>query len=221
MRRGFTLIELLVVIAVIAILAAILFPVFARAREKARQSNCLSNVKQVTLALLQYAQDYDGCFPAPYNWHPVSSLAYWTVHIQPYIKNTQIMRCPSREATSGFATTYPHYGMSCSVMQWSRIDGYACGPNGPKSASPLSDADVPFPAESAIIAEASYYGPDDLRLGVYRTGTLLPNGYHYQSAYPHNDGRNVGFFDGHAKWYRRYADRQFGVRIWVEDWRNP
>ena len=62
-RRGFTLIELLVVIAIIAILAAILFPVFAKAREKARQASCLSNVKQMCLALMQYAQDYDETLP--------------------------------------------------------------------------------------------------------------------------------------------------------------
>src|SRR5271165_1518177 len=64
-RSGFTLIELLVVIAIIAILAAILFPVFAQAREKARQASCQSNLKQLGLAFLQYAVDYDGCFPAP------------------------------------------------------------------------------------------------------------------------------------------------------------
>jgi len=63
MRKGFTLIELLVVIAIIAILAAILFPVFARAREKARQTSCLSNVKELGLGLMMYVQDYDECFP--------------------------------------------------------------------------------------------------------------------------------------------------------------
>ena len=66
-KRGFTLIELLVVIAIIAILAAILFPVFAKAREKARQTTCLSNVKQITLGILQYAQDYDERFPMLYD----------------------------------------------------------------------------------------------------------------------------------------------------------
>src|SRR5690348_16631762 len=65
-RRGFTLIELLVVIAIIAILAAILFPVFAQAREKARGIACISNLKQIGLALISYAQDYDGTYPVPY-----------------------------------------------------------------------------------------------------------------------------------------------------------
>ena len=219
MRRGFTLIELLVVIAIIAILAAILFPVFARAREKARQSSCLSNAKQIALALIQYAQDYDECYPSPYNWNPDVTVAYWTQAIQPYIKNTQVMRCPSRNASCGFHNCYPHYGMACQVMQWSRIDGYSCGPNGRKPAAPLSDSSVPYPSQCAMIAESSYYGPDDLTYGVYRTGTLLPNGYHYQSAYPHNDGRNVGFFDGHCKWYKRYSDSAMGVKLWVHEWR--
>jgi len=86
MRRGFTLIELLVVIAIIAILAAILFPVFARAREKARQSSCLSNIKQMTLGSLMYCQDYDEMF---------HTYDYWYNFITPYVKNTQIFVCPS------------------------------------------------------------------------------------------------------------------------------
>ena len=103
MRRGFTLIELLVVIAIIAILAAILFPVFAKAREKARQSSCLSNIKQLGLAELQYAQDYDECFsPLGYNnsnpadWGQMG----WAVRIEPYAKNVQIFKCPSQSLSS-------------------------------------------------------------------------------------------------------------------------
>jgi prepilin-type N-terminal cleavage/methylation domain-containing protein len=85
MRKGFTLIELLVVIAIIAILAAILFPVFAKAREKARQTSCLSNVKQIALAMMMYYQDSEAFTPR----------AVWMQRIQPYVNNQQIFRCPS------------------------------------------------------------------------------------------------------------------------------
>jgi len=98
-RSGFTLIELLVVIAIIAILAAILFPVFAQAREKARQTSCLSNEKQLALGMLQYAQDYDETYPIgftsdnPAGWGlPQDS---WPAKIQPYLKNFQVFACPS------------------------------------------------------------------------------------------------------------------------------
>jgi len=117
---AFTLIELLVVIAIIAILAAILFPVFAQAREKARQTSCLSNNKQFGLGIMMYVQDYDetfpiGCakgnntyywnfnLPTPYNWRPIpptdgrvlAAQVHWGNSIQPYIKNWGIMACPS------------------------------------------------------------------------------------------------------------------------------
>src|SRR5437868_10369237 len=91
---GFTLIELLVVIAIIAILAAILFPVFAQAREKARAISCLSNLKQAGLALSMYTQDYDET-TLPQR----TGAGYWYVTIQAYVKNWNMMVCPSRSDT--------------------------------------------------------------------------------------------------------------------------
>lgn len=92
MKKAFTLIELLVVIAVISVLAALLFPVFARARENARRTSCLSNCKQVGLAFMQYAQDYDERLPLSTD---TSRDLSWVVTLQPYIKSPQIYRCPS------------------------------------------------------------------------------------------------------------------------------
>ena len=98
-KRGFTLIELLVVIAIIAILAAILFPVFARAREKARQTSCLSNCKQLGLGMHMYAQDYDERLlihcPGWPEYDGVNHHACWAGMIYPYVKNTQLFACPT------------------------------------------------------------------------------------------------------------------------------
>src|SRR6187397_1320782 len=97
-RRAFTLIELLVVIAIIAILAAILFPVFAQAREAARKASCLSNMKQIGLALQQYSSDYDGLFP-PSQLPSSGANVSWPTMSFPYIKNEGVFVCPSGEAS--------------------------------------------------------------------------------------------------------------------------
>ena len=108
-KSAFTLIELLVVIAIIAILAAILFPVFARARENARRSSCQSNLKQIGLGLLQYSQDFDELNVPVQNYEVINSTTQevpWQFRIQPYIKSTQVMKCPSFPRNNGTYNVY-------------------------------------------------------------------------------------------------------------------
>ena len=123
-RRGFTLIELLVVIAIIAILAAILFPVFARARENARRASCSSNLKQIGLGLMQYSQDYDEKQPlgGSNTWNNTEQLT-WRQLIQPYVKSTQLFVCPSNSATGsdparlGTPEVRAHYGGNLRILK--------------------------------------------------------------------------------------------------------
>src|SRR5256885_1434338 len=106
-KTGFTLIELLVVIAIIAILAAILFPVFAQAREKARQASCMSNMRQFSTAGMMYTQDYDENYVPPFKYEgPQSNCAvlyWWDDLLQPYMKNRQLPTCPSWKGTTNCA----------------------------------------------------------------------------------------------------------------------
>ena len=106
--NGFTLIELLVVIAIIAILAAILFPAFARARENARRASCQSNLKQIALGFAQYTQDYDERFPQRYDPTDADNFG-WAKVLQPYLKSDQIFQCPSETIASALST-YTDYG---------------------------------------------------------------------------------------------------------------
>ncbi len=207
MRRGFTLIELLVVIAIIAILAAILFPVFARARENARKSTCLSNMKQQGIAILAYCQDYDERFPL---WvsdglgtNPYTSdvYTYYTLMVQPYMKNIQLWRCPSRINGDPSLTMhhYPHYGYACSLARAGRgaFSSQFC------DTTYATLAAFQRPAESPMMAESSNSGENNLTYGGSRVGPNDAYYNQYYNAYPHMDGRNTLFVDGHAKWYPR------------------
>ena len=121
-KSAFTLIELLVVIAIIAILAAILFPVFATARDKARQASCISNVKQISLGILMYAQDYDEIFPLEANETGSDKYIYdytWVNYTQPYVKNLQVFICPSGKMSAPLSGAGPE---SNSGQPYSGVD---------------------------------------------------------------------------------------------------
>lgn len=209
-RRGFTLIELLVVIAIIAILAAILFPVFAQAREKARQTSCLSNEKQVGTSIFMYVQDYDErlfFYPAitspsrsrtgavlP-NAASINPVRWWNA-LMPYIKNSQVLVCPSDDLP---APSRDANGVFSILRSYIAI----------RAAEGLALANVDNPAETIVVTEK--WGRD---LGGNPIGDswIEPfNGdFNYNPALDrmalaanrHSSGLNATFYDGHVKWYK-------------------
>ena len=212
MRRGFTLIELLVVIAIIAILAAILFPVFARAREKARQASCSSNVKQIGLAFIMYCSDYDDRHPSVYDDgpHPAMPRIIWADKILPYVKNRELFLCPSCDTSNvNPPPANGHLQGTRYQMPMSHVF-----PEGWVNTCKMSTFRAP--AETAIIVEGyncwwQHYCPrHGIYLNVAGTGTVdlfngedVLRGVLNELTYPwHNGGCNVGFGDGHVKWMK-------------------
>ncbi len=196
-RRGFTLIELLVVIAIIAILAAILFPVFARAREKARQASCQSNLKQLMLAVMMYKQDYDernvydrmGTTDAPTPTGPYATsycgtVYFWKDIIHPYIKNDQLWICPSDGATSWCVVPVKRSYQPNTEMVGVR------------------DSLVQDPAGTIHVMESNYNS---------RAHYTDPGSYNMAGnpASRHNDGWNIGYADGHVKWANQIPNGWF------------
>lgn len=161
-KRGFTLIELLVVIAIIAILAAILFPVFSRAREQARKTACLSNAKQIGTALMMYAQDWDEMLPnwlTPCNGGPSTALAWWE-QLGAYVKNWEVYKCPSAGQSERPSNCWPrkpvpdfinNYGYNISVMY---PKGMAASPGCALREKPIGSlAAMQAPADTLVIAD--------------------------------------------------------------------
>ncbi len=223
-RPAFALIELLVVIAIIAILAAILFPVFAKAREKARQSSCQSNLKQLALATLQYVQDYDERLPVRWNGRLGQTGFNLTDMIYPYVKNRQQFTCPSWSTD----VTYFNGAMKLSYT-WPggspvHLSGVAagstcsCGKRVPSSNAYPFDGYTAYalsvfnyPSNTIIICElkVGQGGTDwDGTTSLYdrlwdRERTVTNN--------PHNDGNNYAFLDGHVKWMQRSQPGMWSV----------
>ena len=194
-RRGFTLIELLVVIAIISILASILFPVFARARENARRSSCQSNLKQIGLGIQQYTQDYDEKYPL----EQISSGIPYVSAIQPYVKSTQIFICPSAPQTLRYDSGDD--GVALDATWETRLsDGYqfvARGTYGMNTNLTLTDgmsiAAVDQPAEVPLAFDCSWLG----------AGFATLPGDNVMEAARHLDGSNIGYADGHVKFQVR------------------
>lgn len=208
-QRGFTLIELLVVIAIIAILAAILFPVFAKAREAARKTACMNNIKQMTTGALMYCQDYDEqVIPYSTNGGSGGVAFVWNLLIQPYIKNTGVMRCPSLQLDQGYAYNFPAGGTGRSLASFPLVaqtpmfadaNGVANPAGGiqalafiaPTAALPYHDGrQLSFPTANPQTAINGWSGNRNGRICASR----------------HSDGANYGFFDGHAKWMHYELD---------------
>jgi len=207
---AFTLIELLVVIAIIAILAAILFPVFAQAREKARQISCLSNEKQIGLGLLQYNQDYDENMPLPGFTHsgapggscgagPWTDCYSWRTSILPYVKSTGVFKCPDFQI-SPQVNTSDYNGSQWQNSTDNKVNHIPLSYAGSLTWANFSYqgiAQVTRPASIIMVVESRFMYPD------MATWTIGSDGGYWDNAQIIHGGKksNYIFYDGHAKAY--------------------
>lgn len=188
-ETGFTLVELLVVIAIIAILAAILFPVFAKSREKARQSSCASNEKQIGIAILSYMQDYDETFPSFDQDDQDIATVPWTLpgRMNPYLKGYKIWKCPSVPATLG--------GTTCSYLGNGVL--FQGSPQTVTIARVESAERVVMIQEGDALSQGWRLRPLDSS----GSGTAFTDWW--CGATFHAGGQNLLFVDGHVKWFKQ------------------
>ena len=206
-RNAFTLIELLVVIAIIAILAAILFPVFARARENARRSSCQSNLKQIGLGMLQYTQDYDERLLSQTLTTDPATILHFGYILQPYLKSKQIFMCPSATGTEApLAAGRPIPATPPIDFVWTTPattpGGEFRGSYAMNSATEdLALAEFTKPAETAIFFDAAW--PQSAGTGDATFPSYPVPGY--RANYRHFEGANLCYADGHAKYQKGAA----------------
>lgn len=212
-KKGFTLIELLVVVSIIGTLAAILFPVFANARDRARQITCLSNVRQLSMAIFMYAQDYDEVLIS--SVHRIADEGggsisddmwpIWPAYLRPYVENEEVYICPEVAGVGRYVETWGERGWASVGLNRDIENRFT---NVPYSLVWFDE-----PSRTILLADSTP-GETDKPIkarGFQIIGDREPN---TQAAISdrHNEGTNVGFLDGHAKWHK-------ASRIWQLD--NP
>jgi prepilin-type N-terminal cleavage/methylation domain-containing protein/prepilin-type processing-associated H-X9-DG protein len=228
-RTGFTLIELLVVIAIIAILAAILFPVFARARENARRASCQSNLKQIGLGLAQYTQDYDEQLVPMWNYTGGAAtppLVWWEDLLQPYIRSYQLLVCPSQAPQTAYG--YGRPPGAPSPLYWSYVVNNVTNPsldtgqgyifpvhNGPTVSPGKALAAIEEVATTIAVFDAGNSGVKEVTvwtrtdIGATAAGSCGVVGCVTKR---HLDGANFLFFDGHVKWLKQSQPNMWTVK---------
>jgi prepilin-type N-terminal cleavage/methylation domain-containing protein/prepilin-type processing-associated H-X9-DG protein len=191
-RRGFTLIELLVVIAIVSLLAAILFPVFARARENARKTSCANNVKQIGLAILQYAQDNDETLPPVAYEDDAGDDVQWPDLIAPYLKSAQALKCPSDSRSQRIS-----YGLNeAAFVDWED------DPSEPA----LTLAEFRTPSRTVmggdVGTEDNFITPRPDTLKMVEPDDDLDDSVDARPTVRHLERCNLAFMDGHVKSFK-------------------
>jgi len=225
-KRAFTLIELLVVIAIIAILAAILFPAFARARENARRASCQSNMKSIALGITQYIQDYDEKYPPciqndPPTGNPIYSLS-WAFVVQPYIKSYQVFQCPSEPAKQRANIDPSTADLNTDYITDYYANNYVITSRQVYSQPPLKASQLTYSANTVLLGDGSVtnIGSWDGRGAPLFNRRQVDNSNNYNLIFPqtstdtssvggtygarrHLEGANYAFTDGHVKWMKQ------------------